>query len=102
MPRFPAAGGFATISDMIKKTLVLLALAVTTADAQQVERIWYYTDREDSYESLQRNIGKISVLAPSAYFVDAQGIVWGDVDPRVRDLARRNNVNLMPLLVNAG
>ncbi len=87
---------------MIKKTLVLLALAATTAHAQQVERLWYYTDREDSYESLQRNIGKISVLAPSAYFVDGQGIVWGDVDPRVRALAARNNVHLMPLLVNAG
>ena len=87
---------------MIKKTLMLLAVAATTAQAQQVERLWYYTDREDSYESLQRNISKITVLAPSAYFVDAQGIVWGDVDPRVRQLAARNNVQLMPLLVNAG
>ena len=39
MPRFPHAARFATISAMIKKTLVLLALAVTTADAQQVDGI---------------------------------------------------------------
>jgi spore germination protein YaaH len=82
--------------------MVLLLCSAPALSAQQVERLWYYTDREDSYESLQRNIGKISVLAPSAYFVDAQGIVWGDVDPRVRELAARHNVHLMPLLVNAG
>ncbi|HEX6557945.1 MAG TPA: glycosyl hydrolase family 18 protein, partial [Longimicrobiales bacterium] len=29
-----------------------------------------------------------------------QGIVWGDVDPMVLELARRNNVKVMPLLVN--
>jgi spore germination protein YaaH len=85
---------------MFRIALVLLVFCATAAQAQ--ERLWYYTDREDSYESLQRNIAKISVLAPSAYFVDAQGIVWGDVDPRVRALTKRHNVQLMPLLVNAG
>ena len=85
---------------MLRIVMVLLVCGARVAQAQ--ERLWYYTDREDSYESLQRNIGKISVLAPSAYFVDAQGIVWGDVDPRVRALAARHNVRLMPLLVNAG
>jgi spore germination protein YaaH len=87
---------------MSRIVMVLLLFCAATARAQQVERLWYYTDREDSYESLQRNISKISVLAPSAYFVDAQGIVWGDVDPRVLALAARHNVHVMPLLVNAG
>ena len=85
---------------MLRIVMVLLVFCANAAQAQ--ERLWYYTDREDSYESLQRNIGKISVLAPSAYFVDAQGIVWGDVDRRVRELTARHNVHLMPLLVNAG
>src|SRR5688572_1982382 len=83
------------------RTAVLLLTLATPASAQ-VERLFYYTDREDSYESLVRNISKISVLGASAYFVDNQGIVWGDVDPRVRELTQRNNVRLMPLLVNQG
>ena len=86
---------------MIAK-LAIVILASATALQAQTERLWYYTDREDSYESLVRNIKKIDVLAPSAYFVDNQGIVWGDVDPRVRELTTRNNVRLMPLLVNPG
>ena len=87
---------------IMKKLLLMLLASASALQAQSVERLWYYTDRDDSYESLQRNIKKIDVLAPSSYFVDNQGIVWGDVDPRVRELAARNNVRLMPLLVNAG
>jgi spore germination protein YaaH len=87
---------------MIRSAMLFTLLCASSGHAQQLERLWYYTDREDSYESLQRNISKVSVLAPSAYFVDAQGIVWGDVDSRVRALAARHNVHLMPLLVNAG
>ena len=83
--------------------LALLALLATAPlQAQSPERLWYYADNEAGYTSLQKNIGKIDVLAPSAYFVDNQGIVWGDVDPRIRELAARNNVKVMPLLVNAG
>ena len=87
---------------MIRKIAFMLLACASVAQAQQVERLWYYADNEDAYESLTRNIKKIGVVAPSAYFVDAQGIVWGEVDSRVRELAARNNVPLMPLLVNAG
>ena len=87
---------------MYRILLILFFVAGTTVHAQQPERLWYYSDNEDAWASLQRNIKQIGVIAPSAYFVDAQGIVWGDVDPRVRDLAARNNVPVMPLLVNAG
>ncbi|HET9441081.1 MAG TPA: glycosyl hydrolase family 18 protein [Longimicrobiales bacterium] len=87
---------------MFRKVMVLLLGMAASASAQQPERLWYYVDREDSYESLVKHIKQIDVLAPSAYFVDNQGIVWGDVDPRVRELTARNNVQLMPLLVNAG
>ena len=86
---------------MYRILLILFFATTSFAHAQQPERLWYYADNEDGWASLQRNIKQIGVLAPSAYFVDAQGIVWGDVDARVRELAARNNVPLMPLLVNA-
>lgn len=84
------------------RLVLLLLLTAGSVHAQSPERLWYYADNEAGYTSLQKNIGRIDVLAPSAYFVDNQGIVWGDVDPRIRELAARNNVKLMPLLVNAG
>jgi spore germination protein YaaH len=84
--------------------LAITAAAATThhLHAQAAERLWYYADREDAWSSLQRNISKITVLAPSSYGVDEQGIVWGEVDSKVLALAKQNNVKVMPLLVNTG
>ena len=80
----------------------IASLMAVSLPAQQLERLWYYVDRQDAFESLTRNIGQISVLAPSSYGVDEQGVVWGEVDRQVLELARRNNVRVMPLLVNTG
>lgn len=80
--------------------LAFMAGRAAVAGAQAPERLFYYTDTEDSYNSFIQNISKIDVLAPSAYGVDEQGIVWGDVDPKVIEAARRANVKVMPLLVN--
>ncbi len=77
-------------------------LAVSTASFAQnrPERIFYYVDREDAYKSFLQHAAQISVLSPSSYGVDEQGIVWGDVDSKVLEIAKRNNVKVMPLLVN--
>ena len=84
--------------------LACAALLLCTAPlaAQRGERLFYYVDREDSYNSLVANITRIDVIAPSAYNVDADGVVYGDVDARVIALARQHNVRVMPLLVNRG
>jgi spore germination protein YaaH len=79
----------------------VLAFAAPLA-AQRGERLFYYVDREDAYESLVQHIRSIDVLAPSAYNVDEDGVVWGDVDSRVLALARESAVPVMPLLVNRG
>ncbi|MGD8869827.1 MAG: glycosyl hydrolase family 18 protein [Gemmatimonadales bacterium] len=66
------------------------------------ERLFYYVDRLNSFESLQNHIDQIDVLAPQSYSVDADGVVWGEVDPRVLRLAREHDVPVMPLIVNPG
>ncbi|MGH7575808.1 MAG: glycosyl hydrolase family 18 protein [Longimicrobiales bacterium] len=80
----------------------LAAVAPRDVSAQDVERLFYYTDNEDAYESLVANIDRISVIAPGGYSVDTDGIVWGEVDPRVLELARERGVPVMPLIVNPG
>jgi len=81
--------------------LAVLALAAPLA-AQRGERLFYYVDREDSYNSLIAHIGSVDVLAPSVYNVDQDGVVWGELDSRVLALARQQGVQVMPLLVNRG
>ncbi|MFN2398062.1 MAG: glycosyl hydrolase family 18 protein [Gemmatimonadaceae bacterium] len=89
---------------MIRHTLIIgLAWTVvgSAALAQPAsERLFYYTDTEESYNSFVRNADRITVLAPSVYRLDSLGIIWGDVDQRVLDLAKQKGVKVMPLIVN--
>lgn len=66
------------------------------------ERLFYYVDREDSYNSLVKHIGQITVIAPQVYVVDSLGIMWGTLDRRVAALAKAHNVKVMPLFTNEG
>jgi spore germination protein YaaH len=68
--------------------------------AQAMERLFYYVDREDSYESLVKNIDQITVLGPQVYTVDSLGVVFGELDSRVIALAKAHRVKVMPLVVN--
>lgn len=79
-----------------------LPLAAPRVAAQSGERLFYYVDREASFESLVRHIDQIDVLGPQVYMVDSLGIVWGSLDRRVRELAARHKVRVMPLVVNEG
>ena len=65
-----------------------------------MERLFYYVDREDSYNSLVKHIDQISIVAPQVYVVDSLGIMWGQLDKRVADLAKKHNVKVMPLFTN--
>jgi spore germination protein YaaH len=64
--------------------------------------MYYYTDENRSFESLQSNLREIGVLAPQSFRVDAEGYVYGEVPPRALDAARAAGVPVMPLVVNTG
>jgi spore germination protein YaaH len=78
------------------------ALAAPTRGQERMERLFYYVDQESSWESLVAHIDQIDVVAPGGYRVDEDGIVWGEVDPRVLKLAAEHQVEVWPLLVNIG
>jgi hypothetical protein len=81
-------------------TGLALASATTTAAQQPLERLFYYVDTEQSYNSLVKHIDQITVLGPQIYG-DSLGIVWGSIDRRVMDLASARR-QVMLLVVNEG
>ena len=90
---------------MLRTVLALTtATAFFVADtaAQDAERLFYYVDNDDAYASLVANIDRIDIVAPAAYYVEEDGVVWGDVDARVIELAREHGAQVVPLLVNRG
>jgi spore germination protein YaaH len=84
------------------RALAILAIAfpIKGVNAQSLERLFYYVDKEDSYQSLLRNIDQITILGPQVYTVDSLGIVFGELDSRVLALAKTHHVKVMPLVVN--
>lgn len=83
-------------------TLLTAVLAPVPGRAQDLERLFYYVDREAAFDSFREHIDDIDVLAPAAYSVDGEGVVWGEVDPRVIALAAEHGVAVMPLIHNPG
>ncbi|MGA7304982.1 MAG: glycosyl hydrolase family 18 protein [Rhodothermales bacterium] len=88
----------------ISMCLASLAILLATHIAVQAqpERLFYYVDDQRSFTILEAHIGDIDVLAPGAFSVDADGIVWGQMDQRVLRLAAEHDVPVMPLIVNPG
>src|SRR6266550_8488729 len=67
----PAAGRFFGMKPpkplrLAPAALVFLLSLVATrqSGAQALERLFYYVDRQDSYESLVKNIDQITILGP--------------------------------------
>ena len=87
---------------VVRLLAALLLVPAQRSGAQALERLFYYVDREDSYQSLVKNIDQISILGPQVYTVDSLGIVFGELDSRVLTLAKAHHVKVMPLVVNEG
>jgi spore germination protein YaaH len=83
--------------------LLLLLLPPAGLHAQhRVERLFYYYDNANAWESLRANIDQVSIIAPGRFSIDEDGMVWGEVDQRVIELGREHGVPVMPLVVNPG
>ncbi|MDP6456617.1 MAG: glycosyl hydrolase family 18 protein [Candidatus Marinimicrobia bacterium] len=81
---------------------MLIAATTPVLSQKKIEHLFYYYDHPDSYRSLVEHIDQISIVAPGAYSVDEDGVVWGSVDPRILKLAQAHHVGVMPLIANPG
>jgi spore germination protein len=66
------------------------------------EHLFYYVNNEECFRDLREHANSISIVAPQAFSVDDEGVVWGSVDGRVIELAKEQSISVMPLIVNPG
>ena len=71
-------------------------------ESQVPESIWYIRNNAEGIRSFEAHAAKIGIIAPQVYSVDSMGDIRGGTDPRIIDIARRNNVKVMPLVMNPG
>jgi spore germination protein YaaH len=69
---------------------------------QQPDHLFYYIDTEQCFDDFRVHADKITILSPAWFSADEDGVVWGDVDPRVLAVAKEHAVQVIPLIANRG
>jgi spore germination protein YaaH len=81
--------------------LVVLAAVAVQAETHQVA-LFYMTDDPESVRSFLAHSGKIGMLVPTWYSVDATGLVTGGPNPLVLEVAQKEHLPMMPIVANFG
>ena len=83
--------------------LLILTLAAIPVGAQgRPVALFYMTENPDSVRSFLAHSRKIGLLVPTWYTVDATGLVSGGPNPLVLDVAHKEHVPVMPIIVASG
>jgi len=56
--------------------------------------------RPSAFETFKKNIDYVSVVSPEPFIVDASGLIYGELEPRLLKLAKEHNVRIMPQIKN--
>lgn len=84
-------------------SLVVVLGSVSGLHAQTLsENLFYYVDAESSFQSFKDHSDEISIVAPQTYSISKTGVVWGEVDSRVMEIAQQKNIKVIPLVMNPG
>lgn len=82
---------------------ILLVTAAASAQAQkQPVALFYMTNKPDSVRSFLAHSQKISILVPTWYSVDENGLVTGAPVPEVMRVAHEQRVPVMPIITSTG
>ncbi len=80
-------------------TLFLIMPAKIMAfDEPELEFQFAY--RPMAFETLKENADKVSLVAPEPFIIDDKGIIHGEPEPRLLDLAERHDIKVMPQVKN--
>src|SRR5258708_6576335 len=82
--------------------LALLAPALLASAQFKSENLFYMVDNAESFESFRKNAAQISIVSPQVFNMSKEGVLTGSVHPKILEVAKANNVRVMPLIVNTG
>jgi len=82
--------------------ILLFFLSLKGITQTKSENLFYLVDTPESLESFKANVSRISVVCPQTFLISKEGVLSGSVNPRVLEIAKTNNIKVMPLIVNSG
>ncbi len=88
---------------IMKRLFVLWCLIVPLgAYARAPSALFYMVDTQKSIDSFVHHADRIDVLVPTWYKVDESGLVSGQPNPYVMQVATTNGVTVMPIISSGG
>lgn len=72
----------------------------TDAQSYHSENLFYLVGSTESYQSFIQHADQISIICPDVYQIDSVGVITGEVDRRVLELARQKGIKVMPLFAS--
>src|SRR5690242_6170279 len=91
----------------IAATLLILLFTISNALAYPIEKLFYLTpDISDSFfseeqlQQIENHAKSIDIVAPQIYQMNENGNILGILDLKFLKLAKKNNLKVMPLIIN--
>lgn len=78
-------------------TLVAVA-GVGVHARQQLE--FHFAYRPAAFEVFKKNIDRVTIVSPEPFIVDASGVIYGELEPKLVKLSKESNVKIMPQVKN--
>lgn len=74
--------------------------AKSIAQSYKSENLFYLVGSMDSYQSFVKHADEISIICPDVYQIDSAGVITGEVDRRILELAKKKGIKVMPLFAS--
>jgi spore germination protein YaaH len=70
------------------------------AQSYKSENLFYLVGSAESYQSFVQHADDISIICPDVYQIDSVGVITGEVDRRILELAQKKDIKVMPLFAS--
>ncbi|WP_100313200.1 glycosyl hydrolase family 18 protein [Thermoflavifilum aggregans] len=80
--------------------LACMLCHATSAQTFQGERLFYLVNSLESKQSFFQHADKISVVCPDVYQIDSLGVIYGEMDMRILNIARQKHIRVIPLFAS--
>ncbi len=81
-------------------SVLLLQFSNKSFSQQKYESLFYMVDSPSSFKNFKENLDQISMVCPQTFRISNSGVITGDMDHRVIELAKANNIKIVPLIAN--
>ncbi len=78
--------------------LIYLSLPASGFSQKGLEILFAYRPR--AFDTLEKHIDQVAIVAPEPFIVDQSGVVYGEIEPRLLKLAADHDVKIMPQIKN--